>query len=512
MAGRASGGGPTYIGTSASTVDVTSATTRTMKCATRCTLTEAGALRVRSGRTAVTVRSFALLIRGTAHVQAPEARPTRIAHGGADRPCAGLCTARKFNHCECRHRHPGQCLFRQRDLEFRELRGADHRDRSAESRPIGHRIALTAVSVSISVDAALIATGVNVGVVSAALDENDGIAPPSNPLRNIGFLDNTGTPNGFAGISAVTVPVGAATLKIEATNATVENTGVEGTQTATNMTIITVPFYVTAKADGTAVTIYTAVTNGAPSQSGPDDTRTGTPLVGNLVVPIPLTGHKYDPDSPAGTGTNVAGDTIWRAIAAGTVSFSEGDATEPTDGTLTGTGVTSPTVASQDLSPLNIITQINNLMTVSFKCWDGTALAAVPPATLSTFVDEELTPPGFPVVIDSVTVTEPSSTTSTTVCGIGTTTGDYHDGTTFLRADHHDHGGDDDDHDAVRPPAKAEPPGQVRGEAAAQADGDDVDQQPRGAQQRAPRALLFGFGLFLVAFSFFGVRRIPRRV
>jgi len=254
-------------------------------------------------------------------------------------------------------------------------------------------IELQSVSVAISVDAALIGAGVNVGVVSAALDEGAG----TNPLRNIGFLKNDGTPDGNAGISAVTAAVGAVTLKIHATNTT------ELDQTATNMSIISVVFYVTAFADGSNVVVYTSVTNGTPNQAGPDDTRTGTPLVGNLTVPIPLTGHKQDPNSAAGSGTNVAGNTLWTPVAAGTVDFTERNTVPDSN--------TAPTVLSQNASPLNIITRINNFLTVSFKCWPGTVDGTTTPPT---FI------PGPSVVFNSVTVNSP--TTTTTVAPTTTTT------------------------------------------------------------------------------------------
>jgi hypothetical protein len=252
-------------------------------------------------------------------------------------------------------------------------------------------ITLSGVSVAISVDAALIGTGVAVGVVSAASD-----------LAHIGFMANDGSLSGTAGISAVTAAVGAVTLKVAATNT------VEGTQTATNMAIVTVTFYVTAHADGSNVHVYTSVTNPAPNQAGPDPTRTGTLLVGNLVVPIPLTGHKLLASSAAGTGTNVAGDTIWTPAGGGTVDFSELNSA-PSSNTL-------PLVASQAAAPLQILTKINGLINVNFHCWDGTVHAAVPPATLPTMV------PGPSNTITQVTVTGVPASTTTTIAGATTTT------------------------------------------------------------------------------------------
>ncbi len=117
--------------------------------------------------------------------------------------------------------------------------------------PLGNQITLGGASLTFAVGNSLIASGIALGVVTAAPD-----------LENLGNLKINNPPDGGttsdinAGIAHATVGVGNARMKVDGSNT------YEATQTLTNTTAPDVTFYVTADVtDGSNVQIYVAVTN-----------------------------------------------------------------------------------------------------------------------------------------------------------------------------------------------------------------------------------------------------------
>src|SRR5437016_4168542 len=110
----------------------------------------------------------------------------------------------------------------------------------------------------------------------------------------------------------------------------------------------------TADPLGASVVLYSAIST--PPAVAPDPTRTGTVLVGSLLVPIPLA------------------DTVWNSTG-GNVAFSE-QATSPAN-------LTVPSAGDQAAAPLILLPKINGSINVPFHCWPGTVSAAAPtpPAT-----------------------------------------------------------------------------------------------------------------------------------
>lgn len=217
-------------------------------------------------------------------------------------------------------------------------------------------ITLGGTSVQISVDSALIAAGLNTGLVTAA---------PS--LAAIGTSPSLTAPNGV-GVNAVTAAVGDVKLKINGTNT------VEGVQTATNTAPVALTFYVVQDPSSLVVTVYTAIST-APSTT-PDPTRTGTMLIGALPVLIPL------------------GNTVWTP-SGGNVVFSEQN--------IAPSNLLTPTAADQAAAPLILLPKINGAVNVPFKCWPGTVAAPVAPATSSPLT------PGASSPIDTVVVNAPAT-------------------------------------------------------------------------------------------------------
>jgi hypothetical protein len=192
-------------------------------------------------------------------------------------------------------------------------------------------ITLGGTSVTIGVDATLIGAGVTTGLVSAA-----------DSLADIGSVKNDGTPDPLAGVDAVTAAVGSVKLKITGTNTS------QGTQTAANTAPVALTFYVTADSAGGSIVVYSSIST--PPSTTPDPTRTGTVLVGALIVPIPLA------------------DTVWTPTG-GNVVFSEANVTPST------TTASSLTPADKTAAPLLIGPKINGTINVPFTCWSGTASA-----------------------------------------------------------------------------------------------------------------------------------------
>jgi hypothetical protein len=218
-------------------------------------------------------------------------------------------------------------------------------------------ITVSGTSVTIAVDSTLIGAGVTTGLVTAA-----------DSLADIGTSPSVTAPNGL-GVNAVTSAIGSVTLKIHGTNT------VEGNQTASNPALAATTFYVVQDPITAAVTVYTALST--PPDTTPDAGRTGTALVGNLTVAVPL------------------GDTIWTPTGGSPAVFSEQN--------LAPASLTAPSVADQNAAPLILLPKINGAINVPFHCWPGTvsSAAVVPPATTNPLI------PGASSAIDSVTVIAP---------------------------------------------------------------------------------------------------------
>ena len=241
-------------------------------------------------------------------------------------------------------------------------------------------ITLSGVTVSIQVSNTLIASGIAVGVLSAAPDlANIGVSKVNNPA------DGGTTPDVNGGVANVTAAPASVKLKITGSNTA------EGMQIAANTAPTAVSFFVTANAsDGGNVKVYTSVTN---PTGGLDPTRTGTELVGNLVVPITLDGHMNTAVTP---NVLVAGSTVWTPLG-GDVTFTELNAAPA--------NLATPSPVDKAAAPLTLATKINALLSVGFQCWPGTATTTDPTSLI----------PAAPNAITTVTVTggvEPTTTTT----------------------------------------------------------------------------------------------------
>lgn len=217
-------------------------------------------------------------------------------------------------------------------------------------------ITLSGTSVTIGVDSTLIGAGVTTGLVSAA-----------DSLADIGSVKNDGTPDSNAGVDAVTSTVGSIKLKVTGSNTT------EGSQTTQNTAPVALTFYVTADSAGGSVVVYSAIST--PPSTTPDPTRTGTVLVGALLVSVPLA------------------DTVWTP-SGGTVDFTETQVTPST------TTAASLTPADKSAAPLILGPKINGTINVPFNCWPGTAsvdgLTYTPGASSSIASESVVAPPTAP--------------------------------------------------------------------------------------------------------------------
>jgi len=241
-------------------------------------------------------------------------------------------------------------------------------------------ITLSGAQVTIAVDAVLIGTGVTTGLVSAAPDlAHIGVEHINNPA------DGGTVPDANGGISVVTAQPGKVSLTVTGTNVT------PASQILTNTVTAGTTFFVTANAaDGSGVVVYSSVTNPA---GGLDAGRTGTPLVGNLNVPIALDGTSNVPAGGAGQ-VITPGDSVWTPNGVGTATFKEAN-TAPAD-------LTVPSAGDQAVAPLILLPKINGAINVPFHCWPGTTtgtttVSLVPGASSAIASIPTTAPPTAPV-------------------------------------------------------------------------------------------------------------------
>jgi len=219
-------------------------------------------------------------------------------------------------------------------------------------------IHLTGAGVTIAVDGTLIGAGVTTGLVSAAPDlANIGVERINNPA------DGGTVPDVNGGVSAVTTQPGKVTLAVTGTNVT------PSLQYLTNTGAVATTFYVTANVtDGTGVVVYTSVTNPG---GGFDAGRTGTPLVGNLNVPIALDGTSNVAAGVAGQ-VITAGDSVWtQTTGTGSATFKEQN--------IAPANLTVPSGPDSAIAPLILLPKINGAINVPFHCWPGNIGAGATP-------------------------------------------------------------------------------------------------------------------------------------
>ena len=250
----------------------------------------------------------------------------------------------------------------------------------------GQTTTLSGTGVSIAVDSALVAAGVNTGLVAAA---------PS--LADVGTPDpNDATV--LQGQNAVVAATGSVKLQIKGTNTA------EGTQTATNPAPANITFWVVNDSVTGVITIYTGTPN-PPSNSN-------LTVVTSITVPIALA------------------DTTWTATG-GNIALSEN--------LVVPSSLTKPTAADKTAAPLQILPKINGRINVPFYCWPGAASA-----------DGLSLVPGAVGNIDTITVTTAStssSSSSSTSSSSTSSTSSIHDQHVEHVDDLHHHGADEHDVD-----------------------------------------------------------------
>lgn len=229
----------------------------------------------------------------------------------------------------------------------------------------GATTTLSNLGLSFKVDSALVAAGVNTGLVKYA---------PT--LAAVGTPDPANPSGPTQGQNAVTAAAGAAKLSLTGTNATPPS------QTASNTSAISFTFWIVS--DTVTTKIYTGTPN-PPSNSALTEVAT-------ISVPVAMS------------------DTTWTSNGGGNLAVSQSSG-QPSN-------LVAPTANDKTAAPLSFLAKINNLVNISFYCWPGTQANAagngMTPGTTSAIATA--TGPG------GTTTTAAGGTTTTTAAGATTTT------------------------------------------------------------------------------------------